>query len=229
MPEELILFFKENYFIAVYGLTLAIALITYRKYYDTELRYFPVLIAYTFFNELLGYFIRYHSSFALFEDFVKNTHNDILYNIYNIFYFGFFYILYWKLTSDTNYKKRILIVAFIAFLSHIISLFFQNPFEMSLFYATAISSWALVFCITLYFLNKHNNNEKVVQPNNLMFWISLGLFIFYNVFPIIYLIGFLDYDTWVTYNLLTVLRIGIILMYTIFIIGFIKGSRRTFG
>ncbi len=229
MPEELIVFFKESYFVLVYGLTLAIAFITYKKYYDTELKYFPVLIAYTFFNELLGYFIRYNPNFALFEDFLKNTHNDIIYNIYNIFYFGFFYFLYWKLITNQTFKKRIVIAALIAFLTHLVSLFFQNPFEMNLFYATAFSSWALVFCIVLYFLDKLNNNDKLVQTNNLMFWVSLGLFIFYNVFPIIYLIGFLQYETWATYNLLTVLRIGIILMYTIFIVGFVKGKRRSFS
>lgn len=229
MNQEITLFFKESYFVLGYGMALVVALITYRKYFDTVLKYFPILIAYTFFNELLGYFLRYYPDFSLFSDFLKNSQNDIIYNIYCLVYYGFFYTVYWKLNSNVKFKKWIKIGAFITLSSYVVSAFFQNPLEINLFYATSIGSWILAYCTLLYFYDKVLNGKKIIQPNNLMFWISLGILIFYTIFPILYLTGYLRFETWVSYNLLTVLRILIVVMYIIFIIGFLKGRRRTFG
>lgn len=228
MSPKLIMFIEESYFVVIYGLTLLVAILTYRKYFDTILKYFPILIVYTFFNELLGYFIRYYPNFSFFSELPKHGQNDIIYNIYDLIYFGFFFFVYWKLNQTTIYKKWIKIAALLAFSSYLISAFFQNPFEMTLFYATSLSSSILVFCIILYFLDKKKQKEDFIQPNNLMFWVSIGQFVFYTVFPVIFLTGFLKFDLWVKYNLITVLRILIIIMYSIFIIGFLKGSRKAF-
>jgi len=210
-------------------LTLIVSILKYRRYFDTVLKYFPILIAYTFFNELLGYFIRYYPNYSFFSDLPKQADNDIIYNIYDLVYFGFFYFVYWQLNSNLKYKKWIKIAAVIAFLSYFVSVFFQNPFAISLYYATSLSSWILVFCIVLYFLDKYSNGEKLILVSNLIFWISLGQLIFYTFFPIIFITGFLYFDLWLEYNLITILRIFIVIMYTIFIIGFIKSSRKAFG
>lgn len=219
---------KENYFLLSYGIALCIGIATYRKYYDTILKYLPILIAYTFLNELLGYLIRYYPNFSFFQDYIKTSQNDIIYNLYDLVYFGYFYYVYWKLNTRLKIKKWIQIAAFTALFSYIISIFFQNPLEISLYYATSYSSWILVFCILLYFYDIYLNKEKFIQPGNLMHWVSLGLLIFYNVFPIIFLIGYLDYNIWSNYNLSTVLRILIVIMYSIFTIGFIKARKREF-
>lgn len=228
MKQEIIQFFKESYFVLAYGFALVVAIITYRKYFDTVLKYFPILIAYTFFNELLGYFLRYYPNFSLFTDFIKNSQNDIIYNIYYVIYYGFFYFVYWKLNSNTKFKKWIRIGALITMFSYMVSAFFQNPLEINLYYASAIGSWILVFCIILYIYDKYLKGEKIVQSNNLMFWISLGLLIFYIIFPILLLIGYLDIELWEEYHLRTVLRILIVIMYSIFTIGFLKGSKKAF-
>ncbi len=229
MSEDFINILKDNYFVLIYGITLLVSLIKYSGYFDTVLKYFPILIAYTFLNELLGYLVKNNPNFSFFKNANDSSINEIIYNIYAIVFFVFFYYVYWNIISKKEYRKKILIAAIISFLSFLISSFFQNPNETNLFYATAISSWILVFCVILYFKNKKINNEKIIQPKNLMFWVSISLLVFYSVFPILYLIGYLNYEIWDKYHLLTVLRILIIAMYSILTIGFLKSARRAFG
>ncbi len=229
MSEELIIFAKENYFLIGYGITLVISLAYYRRYFDTVLKYFPILITYTFLNELLGYLIKTQKYVSFFDDLQYNTFNDIIYNIYSVVFFAFFYYVYWQLVSTKKNKNWIKYGAVLTLLSFIVSCFFQNPKEISLYYATAFGSGVLVFCILLYFRDKRVRKEALIQQHNLMFWVSIALLIFYSIFPLLYLTGYLDYATWQKYNLRSVLRVLIVIMHSVFIIGFIKGSRHSFG
>lgn len=221
-------FFKENYFMFVYAITLFIALATYRKYYDTALKYFPIIIAYTFFNEILGYLVRNYDDISFFNNLKYSNVNEIIYNIYAVIFFAFFYYVYWSLISNQKHKNWIVTGSCITLLSYIISAFLQNPIETNLFYAIAIGSWILVFCIVLYYNDKITQHQNLFQPYNLMFWVSLSLLIFYSIFPILYLIGYTDYDLWAEYELRRILRGLIVIMYSILIIGFWKGRRLAF-
>ena len=117
MSESLIDFLRENYIWAVYALTLIISIWSYRKYFDTALRYFPIIIAYTLFNEVLGHMIRYSESFSLFTKEGWENVNDIIYNIYSPIFFGYFYFVYWQLNSSARYKQIIKWAAFAMFLA----------------------------------------------------------------------------------------------------------------
>ena len=114
-------------------------------------------------------------------------------------------------------------------LAYVISSFYQNPAKTNLFYATAIGSWILVFCIVLYFDDKRLKKHEIIQTHNLMFWVSLALLIFYVIFPVFYLIGYLDYPSWEAYHLRVALRVLIVIMYGLFIVGFLRGRRHSFG
>ena len=143
-------------------------------------------------------------------------------------FFCFFYFVYRQLIHNRSYKKWIIISAIISLLAYLISTIFQNPLETNLYYALAISSWLLVFCIILYFKDKAQQQQELFQIHNLMFWVSLALLVFYTVFPVIYVIGYTDYETWIKYELRSVLRVLIVIMYSLFIIGFMKGRRHAF-
>lgn len=222
-------FLKENYFLIGYAITLVVSLAFYRRYFDTVLRYFPILITYTFLNEFFGYMVKTNQELSFFpEDLEYSSDNEILYNIYAVVFFGFFYFVYWQVISNEKFKKWIVIGGSITAISYVVSCFFQPPMDTQLFYATAIGSWVLAFSILLYFLDKSRNKEKIVQPYNLMFWVSLALLIFYAIFPAIYLIGYLDYASWEAYHLRLVLRILIVIMYTLFTVGFLRGRRHSF-
>jgi len=222
-------FIKIHYFLIGYGITLVMALIHYRKYFDTVLKYFPIIITYTLCNEFLGYQIKTNPEFTFFKEINYSSINEIIYNIYAFVFFSYFYFIFWKLNTNPKYKKIISISATLVIISYFISCFFQNPIKTNLYYSTAIGSWILVLCVVLYFSNKKMNKEKLIQPNNLMFWISISLLIFYSIFPFLYLIGYLNFPIWKEYNLLFYLRMLIVIMYSILNIGFFKASIRSFG
>jgi len=229
MWGQIVLLSKDYFILVGYGIALIAALRYYKGYFDTPLKFLPILIAYTFLNELLGILVKTYPQFSFFEDLEFSSFNDIIYNIYTLVFFSFFYFVYWKLQLHKKYKKWIVMGTVFMFLSYLVSLFYQNPFDTNLYYATAIASWVLLLCIALYFLDKHRQKEKLVQPHNLMFWISLSLLLFYFALPILLLIGYLDTATWEHYNLRTVLRILIVVMCAIQTIGFFKGRRQRFN
>lgn len=221
-------FIKDNYYMLIYAVTLFISLATYRKYYDTALKYFPIIIAYTFFNEVLGYLVRTYDEISFFQNVKYSNFNDVIYNIYAIIFFCFFYHVYWQLIHNKRYKNWIIICSMIFLLSYALSTLFQNPLETNLYYALAISSWILVFCIVLYFKDKNQRKQNIFQPHNLMFWVSVALFIFYSIFPIIYVIGYTNYEIWSTYKLRSLLNVLIVIMYSLFIFGFLRGRKLAF-
>ncbi len=229
MLQEVINFLAEYYFIPIYFISLILSIANYRKYFDTELKYFPMLIAYTFLNELLGVLIREYPSISLFEKIEDSSYNMVIYNLYSVIFFCFFYYVYWKLIENKKYKNWIFKGSLVVLASFVISCFFQNPLNIDLFYAVSISSWFLVFCIVLYFLDKRLKKEKLVQKHNLVFWVSLALFVFYTIFPVLFLIGYLNYDLWLKLELRTVLRTLIIIMHGFYCIGFLISRRKAFG
>ena len=229
MIEEFYELLTENYFIPIYFLTLIVSIVRYNRYFDTILKFFPILLAYTFLNELLGVIIRKYPNYSLFKNLEYSEYNFILYNIFSLFFFGFFYVVYWKLISNEKYRKWIQRISVIVLLTYLASCIFQNPFDTDLYYANALGSWALLVCIGLYFIEKRRLKGTIYQPFNLVFWISIGIIVFYTVFHFIFLVGYLDNDIWEKFHFRTVLRILIVLMYSIFIIGFIFGRRREFN
>lgn len=228
MIQEFFELLEENYFILWYLLALGLAIIHYKKYFDSALKFFPMIIAYTFFNELLGHFIRFSDNFALFAN--RTADNDIILNIYSVVFFNYFYFVYWKVISNINYRIVVKYLAISVLFAHILSCFYQNPLVLPLFYAISYASVILVICVILYFLDLTTTRKFswALEKRNLMFWVSIGLGVFYFFFPIIYLTGYMDFDTWQKYNFRTILKILIILMYSIFSIGFVKSTRRAF-
>ncbi|RDY60843.1 hypothetical protein [Flagellimonas nanhaiensis] len=228
MAPEIYDFLKEHYFVPFYLLTWIISVLTYRRYFDTALKYFPMFIAYTFFTELLGYFIKYHEEFQFFSDDRYSWRNIIIYNIYQVVTFLFFYWVYWRVLKSKTYKKWVKYGAVVAMFSYAVSLFFQNPFYVSLYYADVIGSLVLLMCIILYFKEKRMETNPYPQKHNLLFWVSVGTFIFYLLAPYIWLTGYLRYDIWVTYYFWKVLIVLIMIMYSLFIIGLLMGKRKAF-
>lgn len=203
-------------------------MIFFKRYDDTVLKHLPIFIIYTFFTELLGYFIKFHDDFQFFSDEGKDWHNVIIFNIYQVVAFAYFFWVYKKLSVKRENKKLIRGLAIITFSTYFLSLFFQDPFHIGLFYAHSIGSLSLVACIVLYFLEKANSTFKFPKVDNLMFWVSVGLAIFYSLFPFLILTGYLRYEIWVEYHFQTVLSILIVTMYVIFNIGFILGKKKAF-
>ncbi|WP_222984799.1 hypothetical protein [Flagellimonas meishanensis] len=228
MDSEIYAILKDHYFIPFYLLTWVISVATYRKYFDTVLKYFPVFIAYTFFTELLGYFIKYHEEFQFFSDERYSWRNIIIYNIYQVVAFLFFYWVYWKTLKSVHYKKWVKYGVGMMLASYIISLFYQNPFYTGLYYADIVGAVVLLICVILYLKEKKEEANPYPQRYNLLYWVSIGTLIFYLTAPYVLLVGYVRYDIWSVYGFHSILVVLIMLMYAFFIVGLLMGKRKAF-
>ncbi|MEM6863661.1 MAG: hypothetical protein AAF575_00705 [Bacteroidota bacterium] len=228
MNKEYLFFLQDHFYIPLYFFTWAISAFRYKRYFDTALKYLPIFIAYTFFTELLGYFIKHHEEFLFFSDDRYITRNVIIYNAYQIVCFIFFYWVYWKTLRTPRFKNWVKYGAYLSILSQLISGFFQNPFYVHLYYANIIGSLVLVMAIFFYFKEKQSEPNPMPQKYNLLFWISTGLLVFYLFFPFILLLGYVNYSFYAQFNLRTVLLFLIVFMYLCINLGLLIGKRKAF-
>ncbi|MGB3142585.1 MAG: hypothetical protein WBB24_00610 [Maribacter sp.] len=222
-------FLNQSYFVIFNAIALIISLKTYSKYFDTVLKYLPIILAYTLLNEILGYFLLYYPSFRVFLDFEDSQTNHIIYNIFDIIFFPYFYYVYWSLIPNQRFKIFITIGGVLMLCAYLANAYFQNPMNYGLYHAYAIASLVLVICIFLYFWEKYEQNKVIWQKYNLVSWVSLGLLTLYSFSPVLLLIGYYDSKTWYDFRFQFVLHSLIIVMNIFFIIGFILSRKRSFG
>lgn len=220
--------FIDNFFFPFYLATWFVSVITYRKYFDTPLKFFPIYIAYVIFTELLGYFIMNFEDFSFFSQQEYSWHNIIIYNIYQIVMLCFFYWVYLKLLQNRKHKNLVAGAIGITALAYLISLFFQNPMHSSMYYADFFGSYSLVLCVILYLKEKVREGKTSTLKANLMFWVSLGLLVFHIFMPFLFLVGYKDVETWHTYQFRKILWVLVAIMYTLFMVGLILGKRKAF-
>ncbi len=204
-----------------------ISLVTFKKFVDTPLRFFPLLVAYTLFNEVLGYFIINYEEFSFFDEPEYQWHNVIIYNLYQLVFFGYVFWLYHKVVKIKTYRLTILIGAVVTALSYLVSLFFQDPLHSGLFYADCIGCLAVIIAIFLHFKELSKTNGGI-NRYNLMVWINWGMLLFHCYFPYYILNGYLNVEFYLEYHLRQVLWVVVSVMYCFFIIGFLISKRRAF-
>jgi len=226
MPTEYVEIAKNNFPIFFYLVTFFLSLKYYRKYFDTVLKYLPLILAYTLLNELLGHIIRYSSTFAIFPD--RTVDNDIIYNVYDLIYFGFYFHVLWQLVESQKKKNLIKWVSFAVLTAYLINCIFQNPFEISLYYAYTLASFALVLFSIMYLSQLQPYPGPSIKKYNLMYWITIGLVIFHSIFPILFITGYLKPAIWYDYEFQTIGRILIVVMNIIFCYGFFRARKKSF-
>ncbi|MDX1767589.1 hypothetical protein [Arenibacter troitsensis] len=218
----------ENSYQPLYAVTLSIALIRYPKYYNTPLKYFPILLMYTFLNELLGYFTKNYEVFhiSIFSAFV--THNVFIYNIYNIVFFSYFFYVYWKYIETKKYRTYIILATAFYLMASLANPFFQNFKLESQVFSYLAGAFAILICIILFFIEHRQSSKKLDFRFTGIKWISIGLLIFYLGYAPIKASRFYNY----TYQLNEYVHLRrihlslIVLMYISFIIGFLRMKRK---
>lgn len=86
-----------------YALTLAIALWRYPKYYNTALKYYPILIAYTLASEAIGIAIRIYPDVIMLPiSKFYQSYNRPIYNVFNIIFF-YIFLIFTKTTQIALY------------------------------------------------------------------------------------------------------------------------------
>ncbi len=227
--EDLYAFLTQQYYLPLYLIVWLVAVFRYRSYFDTPLKYFPIFLMYTFLTELLGYFIKYHDQFQFFSEEEYSWHNVIIYNIYSVITSMFFFYIYWKILKNPRYKNWVVYGTIASILGYVISLFFQDPLHANLYYADLGASLLLLAFIGLYFKEKRKEPGPYLIKNNLMFWTSLGLGVFYASSPFLFVIAYEIPEWWTNYRLRDVLKVLIVFMYGAFMIGLLLGRRKAFN
>lgn len=220
--------FLENCYIPLYGITFLISLWKYSKYYDSPLRFLPVLLLYTFLNELLGEIAKDSSNYNLSYQNIYSNYNIIIYNIYNVVFFLYFYYVFWCYIKKSGYRKSIVIGSCIFLATSLINPFLQDLLIEPQLYSYVLGSAVLIYCIILYFIEILGSSKILYIKEDLLFWISVGLLLFYvGYIPIKltrYFFAIENVDVYM--NLRRVHLILIIIMYGCFITGFIWMKRR---
>ena len=221
--------FLEYAYLAVYAVTLGVALWRYPRYFDTVFKYFPILLMYTFITELAGNIIKAYNEYDLVLTDLLDYNNWVIYNIYDIIFFLYFFYVFHSTIKNESYKKKILIGAIIYSITAVINPFiadFMSQFQMISYVVGAL---VLLMSIVMYYSYLKSVTGHWFIQSNLLCWLSLGMLIFFaGYLPVIFL-GHSELVSRENYWILRRLHLLLIpAMYTCFTIGFIKMSRRSF-
>mgnify|MGYP006325660507 CR=1 FL=1 len=220
--------FLENSYIPLYGVTFLISLWRYSKYYDTPLKFLPVVLLYTFLTELLGEIVADSTKFNLSFQNKYSDYNIVIYNIYNVVFFLYFYYVFRCYIKKEEHRKFITIASGIFLVISLVNPFLQNFVIEPQLYTYVFGAVILICCIILYFIELLGSPRILYVKGDLLFWISIGLLLFYvGYIPIKltrYFFAIENVDVYM--NLRRVHLLLIIIMYGSFITGFLWMKRR---
>tara|TARA_R110002167_G_scaffold103346_5_gene267398 strand:+ start:266 stop:958 length:693 start_codon:yes stop_codon:yes gene_type:complete len=224
MDDELLSFIEENGFIVCYGIAFVFSILNYKKYFDSILKYLPIVIGYTFLNEILGNIIRQNENFQIVYNDGPPVSNSVFYNIFDIVFFLYFIYIFWNLIASPKYKTIVKYGAIIFLISCVINPFIQNFIILPQIYALTVGSIVLVISILLHFKELYWKKNSGPKSKTLLFWMGIGLLTFYVFYPVIMFIG-LYYNNIYQNGLKPFFYGLIIFMYSCFTIGFIRMRR----
>jgi len=158
---------------------------------------------------------------------IYSTYNHLIFNIFDVIFFLYFFYVFWKIMDKPKYKRIIKYGTVLFIAASLINPLLQNPLILPQLIAIAAGSVSLITCIALYFKVLWSKEESKMYYNNLLFWISLGLLAFYPFYPIIMFLGF-HYELYVKYHVRLLQHIAIAVMYSCFIIGFLRLRKRLY-
>lgn len=159
----------RNAAVILEGLAAFIAILFYRKYKHTSLRFFSLILVYVFLNEVTAGMIHRYLGSKI----------NLLYTIYNIIFFLFFYYVFWNFVKKPNFRKLIKIAAIVYILACIINPFYQDFIIRPQLFAYVVGACLLIFCIILYYIEILSTSRILLINQELLFWISIGLLLFY--------------------------------------------------
>ena len=183
-----------------------------------------MIIAYTLISEILGLVIREYDDIQIVYLEGHSFYNMLIFNIFDIVFFLYFFHVYRNAISSFKFKNWIKYGVILFVIISIINPFFQDFILYPQMIASTVGSIVLVLSIILFFIGK-KSIVKIPYHQNLLFWISWGLLIFYVLYPFILFIGHFDYDLYQKLHLRTIHHLLIVVMYSCFILGFLLMRR----
>lgn len=220
--------FLQNSYIPIYGVTLLLSLYKYPKYFDSKLKYLPIIFIYTFLNELLGRIIRNYEEFRLISNEVYSDYNWLIFNVYTIIFYLYFYYIFWSHFEIKISRKIIYWGAILFLVVSMINSFIQNFNMIPQVYGYVFGGLILIYCLILYFKKFFSLQKDFAFKEDILFWLSVGLLIFYVGYLPIKVIRYVHtMDGLVSPPLVKRIHLLLIIIsYSCFIIGFIRMKKR---
>jgi len=200
-------------------LTAIIGSVYYNKYKHTFLKYFLYLLWLVVGVEFSMWALKY---------FEIRSQNNFVYNVLTSVQYIYFFLLYQKTIKTKSYKRLIsyFLIIFIAAITinflWIQKLMATSPFHS---YTFTLGALLLITSIGLFFVEVLNSEKVLYFKRYLMFWVSVGLVLFYtSIIPYIISLNFLpDFRTSSTW--FTIIFVINLVMYGCFSIGFIVSKK----
>lgn len=206
-------------FMTLYVVVFAVAIYKFPLYKDTALKLILVILFFTILTEFWGGYIR--------DKYKEIISNVGLFNFYYLIYFSFFFYIFMKVIKEQKFKKYIKVGLVIFWLFYLRDLVFVGLMDNSFILSYLSGSVILIYCIILYYISILESSLILVIKNDLLFWISVGLFLFYIGYIPIKIIKTWFYEPGIFFDLLIIIQFSlIIVMYSFFLIGFLWMKKR---
>ena len=201
------------------------------KFKEKEIKYFCYFLWLTFFIEVIGNYPIYIDNFYFLNP-LKDTvfkRNFWLFNLYGISQILFYLFFYLKVV-DYKFSKKILKGLFLVY-----TLFaaFNLLFRGQDFFLKYINdnfysgTFCVLVCVFVFFYEMLNSNKILVFYNSFAFYVSIGLLVWWLVFPpLIVYYGYYNpiYPEFIKIRNIILLLVNVF-VYTCFIFGFICHKR----
>ena len=216
---ETILTILQYTYMALYVIVFVISIYKFPLYKETSLNLIPVILFLTLITEFIGGYIKVE-----FKDIFSNI---ILFNIYYLIYFSLLFYVFMRVIEEKKFQQYIKICIAIFWVIYISDLLLTDIYTQSFLRSYIAGASVLIFCIILYYVSILQSSLVLIVKNDLLFWISVGLFLFYVGYIPIKIIKswYYRYDNF--FELLLIIQFSlIIIMYLFFLIGFLWMKKR---
>lgn len=200
-------------------LAAVVGTVYYKKYADSFLKYLIYLLWLVAVTEFTMWALRHYQI---------RFQNNFLYNAICSVQYVYFFLLYYKTIKTKRYRKWVLafLITFIVAIA-VNFIWFQKLTVTVAFYSNTFTLGAIFLIITIgLFFAEILNTEKVLYfKRYLIFWISIGLVVFYTgILPFVIYLKLLP-DILSTDSLTIMFFILNLFMYGCFIVGFILSRK----
>jgi hypothetical protein len=136
----------------------------------TPFVYFIPYMLMTVAAELLGRYTGHNHMYAL---------NNQIFNISTVIEFLFFYYLFYQTINRPAAKNTIVVLSIIYFIWALINIAFVQGIDVFDSYTMLLGTLIIILFVFFYFYDAFDREEPVNLIREPMFWISIGIFLFY--------------------------------------------------
>lgn len=194
----------------------------FRKYAGTFLRYFLYLLWIVTIVEFTMAILKSYYDLKF--------QNNFIYNILSSLQYVYFFLLYHQTIQSPKYRRWVMAFMTVFVVSVILNFMFVQKLTVTApFHSYTFTAGAILLIVTIgLFLFEILNTEKVLYfQRYLMFWISIGLFVFYTgIIPFVISLNLLP--ALLSNDSLVIIFFALnLVMYSCFTIGFFISHKYT--